>query len=356
MTIDTEQFVNVLTDATSSADSFNNVQQPESADSVKSSHPYLGLLLSVISAVLVGASFILQKKGILHSTKRNLRQSVSEFAYLKTWNWWMGMLCMAVGEILNFIAYTIAPAILVTPLGALRVIVSAVLSAMFLKEHLESLGKIGVLLSLLGSTMIVIHAPRHERVSNFIELISRFEDPVFITYCGILLLFALYLIFRLAPRYGRSNILVYVTICNIIGALTVLCGKGLGITLKDLLSSGDALRIILHPLFWVLIIANVVGIPTQIVYINKSLASFNTSAVTPIKYVCTNVLLIIGSMILFEEFYYLSPEDCIGLSCGFITIIVGVILLTYFKSENPGPKSSYGDYIENEQEMSLIND
>ena len=48
---------------------------------------------------------------------------------------------------------------------------------MFLKEHLESLGKIGVLLSLLGSTMIVIHAPRHERVSNFIELISRFEDP-----------------------------------------------------------------------------------------------------------------------------------------------------------------------------------
>ena len=179
---------------------------------------------------------------------------------------------------------------------------------------------------------------------------------MFITYCGILLLFALYLIFRLAPRYGRSNILVYVTICNIIGALTVLCGKGLGITLKDLLSSEDALTIVLHPLFWVLIIANVVGIPTQIVYINKSLASFNTSAVTPIKYVCTNVLLIIGSMILFEEFYYLSPEDCIGLSCGFITIIVGVILLTYFKSGNSVPKSSFGNYIEDEQEMSLIND
>ena len=30
---------------------------------------------------------------------------------------------VAVGEILNFVAYTIAPAILVTPLGALRVIV-----------------------------------------------------------------------------------------------------------------------------------------------------------------------------------------------------------------------------------------
>ena len=30
---------------------------------------------------------------------------------------------MAVGEVINFIAYTIAPAILITPLGALRVIV-----------------------------------------------------------------------------------------------------------------------------------------------------------------------------------------------------------------------------------------
>lgn len=179
---------------------------------------------------------------------------------------------------------------------------------------------------------------------------------MFISYCGILLLCALYLIFRSAPRYGRTNILVYVTICNIIGALTVLCGKGLGITLKDL-ASGGALGIILHPLFWVLIIANVIGIPTQIVYINKALAVFNTSAVTPIKYVCTNVLLIIGSMILFEEFYYLSAEDCIGLSCGFGTIIVGVVLLTSFKSEtNSYQKSSFDNFADDEQEMSLIDD
>ena len=54
---------------------------------------------------------------------------------------------------------------------------SAVLSSMFLNEMLNGLGKVGVILSLMGSTMIVIHAPRHERVSDFTELIARCSDP-----------------------------------------------------------------------------------------------------------------------------------------------------------------------------------
>ena len=173
---------------------------------------------------------------------------------------------------------------------------------------------------------------------------------VFIGYCSVLLLWTLALI-GIAPYRGTNHILVYVTICNIIGALTVLAGKGLGITLKDMATSASAQNIILHPLFWILISANLVGIPTQIVYINKALAIFNTSEVTPIKYVCTNVLLIIGSMILFQEFYYLTPEDCIGLSCGFGTIIVGVLLLTTFKNEDNVDRSSYVGLANEDEEV-----
>ena len=33
------------------------------------SHPFFGLFLSVVSACLVGSSFIFQKKGIIHSNK-----------------------------------------------------------------------------------------------------------------------------------------------------------------------------------------------------------------------------------------------------------------------------------------------
>uniref|UniRef100_H2XR17 Uncharacterized protein n=1 Tax=Ciona intestinalis TaxID=7719 RepID=H2XR17_CIOIN len=312
---------------------------PDTEETPKASHPYFGLLLSVISAVLVGGSFILQKKGLIRNRELNKKSDpgANGFGYLLQWWWWLGMLSMAVGEILNFVAYTIAPAILITPLGALRVIVSAVLSSIFLGEKLNRLGKIGVLLSLVGSTIIVIHAPTHEKVSNYSELVERFIDPAFLIYCGILLVVAAVLIVFIAPKRGHIDLMVYVTICNVVGALTVLCGKGLGISIKDIFTPPEVNPVTpyLHPLFWVLVAANLIGIPVQVVYFNKALALFNTSAISPIKYVFTNLFLIFGSILLFREFAFLSWRDCTGLGCGFVTIVTGVVLLNSYKDTKP---------------------
>ena len=46
------------------------------------------------------------------------------FGYLKEPLWWAGLILMAGGEGANFTAYAFAPASLVTPLGALSVIVA----------------------------------------------------------------------------------------------------------------------------------------------------------------------------------------------------------------------------------------
>ena len=43
----------------------NAASMPSNEDDA--SHPFIGLFLSVISACLVGSSFIFQKKGIIHS-------------------------------------------------------------------------------------------------------------------------------------------------------------------------------------------------------------------------------------------------------------------------------------------------
>lgn len=45
------------------------------------------------------------------------------FSYLREPVWWAGLISMIVGEAANFAAYAFAPAILVTPLGALSIIV-----------------------------------------------------------------------------------------------------------------------------------------------------------------------------------------------------------------------------------------
>lgn len=49
---------------------------------------------------------------------------------------------MGIGEAANFAAYAFAPATLVTPLGALSVLVSAILASRYLNENLNLLGKV----------------------------------------------------------------------------------------------------------------------------------------------------------------------------------------------------------------------
>lgn len=49
---------------------------------------------------------------------------------------------VGVGEVANFAAYAFTPASLVTPLGALSVLISAILASRYLNEKLNLLGKV----------------------------------------------------------------------------------------------------------------------------------------------------------------------------------------------------------------------
>uniref|UniRef100_A0A8B9PUA3 Magnesium transporter NIPA4 n=1 Tax=Apteryx owenii TaxID=8824 RepID=A0A8B9PUA3_APTOW len=150
----------------------------------------------------------------------------------------------------------------------------------------------------------------------------------FLAYAAILLAVCLLLIFYLAPRYGQSNILVYLTICSVIGAFSVSSVKGLGIAIKGFFAGQPVLQ---HPLTWILVITLVASITTQINYLNKSLDIFNTSLVFPIYYVLFTTIVITTSIILFKEWVTMTVVDIIGTVCGFLTIILGVFLLHAFK-------------------------
>jgi drug/metabolite transporter (DMT)-like permease len=93
---------------------------------------------------------------------------------------------MGLGELCNFAAYGFAPASVVTPLGALSVLVryvnntlhfigfyfyfiSALLAVRFLGEKLNTLGKIGCLLTVSGSVIIIIHAPKDSEVNSLLD-------------------------------------------------------------------------------------------------------------------------------------------------------------------------------------------
>ncbi|MEE6478271.1 hypothetical protein FKM82_011798 [Ascaphus truei] len=183
---------------------------------------------------------------------------------------------------------------------------------------------------------MVIHSPEEQEVTTLVDMSSKLQDPGFIAYISFLLIFCLILIFLLSPRYGRTNILVFLAICSLLGAFSVSSVKGLGIAVKGLLTGQPVLQ---HPLPWILVLILVISVTTQVNYLNKSLDVFNTSLVFPIYYVLFTSVVIATSLILFKEWVSMSPLDGMGAVCGFLIIIVGVFMLHAFKDLDISLKS-----------------
>ncbi|XP_073501632.1 magnesium transporter NIPA3 [Phyllobates terribilis] len=293
---------------------------------------YIGLILAISSSLFIGSSFIMKKKGLLRLADKGVtRAGQGGFSYLKEWLWWAGLLSMGAGEAANFAAYAFAPATLVTPLGALSVLICAMLSSYFLNEKLNIHGKLGCLLCILGSTMMVIHAPHEEEVTSLHDMEIKLRDPGFITFAVASVLTSLILIIAVAPKKGPTNILVYIAICSIIGAFSVSSVKGLGIAIQEFIERKPVYK---DPIFFILLATLVLSISTQINYLNKALDVFNTSIVTPIYYVFFTTMVVTCSVILFKEWNSMDVSDMIGTLSGFFTIIAGIFLLHAFKNTN----------------------
>ena len=93
-------------------------------------------------------------------------------------------------------------------------------------------------------------------------------------YCFVVSVFAIFMIYVVAPRYGRKNPLVYLSICSTVGSISICAVKGLGIALKLTLGGNNQLS---HPSTYVFLIVTVVAIMTQMNYFNKALSQFNTN-------------------------------------------------------------------------------
>ena len=84
---------------------------------------------------------------------------------------------MIVGEVANFAAYTFAPPILVTPLGALSVLIGAILASFILKEELGRLGRVGCTLCLVGTLIIILNAPEDREITTVDEILNYAIQP-----------------------------------------------------------------------------------------------------------------------------------------------------------------------------------
>jgi drug/metabolite transporter (DMT)-like permease len=227
----------------------------------------IGICLAIGSGLFIGVSFVLKKVGLLKANEKYNEAAGEGYGYLKNAYWWIGMTLMILGEILNFVAYAFTDAILVTPLGALSVVITTILSAIFLKERLSMVGKVACFLCIVGSVVIVMNAPEESSVADIQTMQHYVIAPGFLTYAGIILVGSAIVAFFVAPKYGKKNMLVYISICSWVGGLSVSATQGLGAAIVAQIGGKQQFN---QWFLYVLFVFVVGTLLTEIIFLNVS--------------------------------------------------------------------------------------
>ncbi|KAJ4968947.1 hypothetical protein NE237_015648 [Protea cynaroides] len=298
-----------------------------------------GLILAVSSSIFIGTSFIVKKKGLKKAGANGRRAGSGGYSYLYEPLWWVGLLAMILGEVANFAAYAFAPAILVTPLGALSIIFSALLAHFMLNEKLHIFGILGCLLCVVGSISIVLHAPQERAIESVKQIWQLATEPGFIVYTCLVLIMVLVLIFLFVPKYGQTHMVVYIGICSLMGSLTVMSVKALGIALKLTFSGSNQFK---YFQTWFFTLVVIICCLLQLDYLNKALDTFNTAVISPVYYVMFTSFTILASMIMFKDWDTQNGSQIATELCGFLTILSGTFLLhkTQDMGNEVSPQSS----------------
>lgn len=236
-----------------------------SSEDRPASYKVIGIVLAVCSGLFIGVSFVVKKIGLLKANVKYNEEAGEGYGYLKNAWWWTGMTLMIVGEGCNFAAYMFVDAIMVTPLGALSVVVTTILSAIFLKEKLSFVGKMSCVLAILGSVIICLNAPEQSAVSDIQQMQKYVISPGFLTYTGIVVVGSAFTAFWAGPRYGKKTMLVYLTICSMVGGLSVVATQGLGAAIIAQINGKAQFN---QWFTYVLLVFVICTLLTEIIYLN----------------------------------------------------------------------------------------
>ncbi|KAH9041156.1 magnesium transporter NIPA-domain-containing protein [Lactarius hengduanensis] len=289
-----------------------------------SSLKIVGIILAVLSGVLIGSSFVLKKKGLLRSQAGHSRRGscLLEICIMVEWHDYDDM-----GELCNFTAYAFVEALVVTPLGALSVVISAAMSSIFLNEKLTFFGWLGCALCIIGSTIIALNGPQEASVGQIVEFQHLFLSPLFVVYSSLLIAGALSIIFYFGPKYGDKNMIWYILVCSLIGGLSVSVTTGLGSAIVTTVMGDNQFK---HWFIYFLLVFIAVTLVTEVFYLNKALALFNTAMVTPTYYVIFSFCSMVTTVVLFKGLKA-SASQIITIVMAFLVICVGITILQMSK-------------------------
>ena len=282
-----------------------------------------GVILSIVADTGIAISLNVMKLAHNRNTGPD-GEPIQPFIHIPLW--WLGISMNISGELGNLLAYGLAPASVVAPVGAVGVVVNQIIAVTFLHEAWRWRDPVGLLGIIGGIVMVILSVPENNEPLDVHLMLSNevFASPRAIGWLSAVAVFIAVFIGFFEARYARRHVLVWLLLCSSISSLTVASARGFSSMVMEVPQdcSGptcDEDRVehppcgltIGHWLFWVFLLVIVVTAVTSTAYLNKAMQYYGNSVVVPVYYVTFTVMSVTGSAIVYNELRKLTAGNAV---------------------------------------------
>ncbi|KAJ1620312.1 magnesium transporter NIPA-domain-containing protein [Pavlovales sp. CCMP2436] len=308
------------TNITSASAAFRH-HLPHPSFNTQSAQLVIGIVLATMGNLVISVSLNVQK--YVHNLN-DAKPEAERRPFTANPIWWFGLVGTVVGEVGNFLAFGFAGADIVTPLGAVAVVSNAVIACVFLGELFRIRDALGVLLTVLGSVLVVIKAPASEKELSVDLFIEYATNPIFVGYMCTVLALGL-LIWNFLPRLRERHPAYGLLLCSLLGTVTVLCSTALSNFIRVTVNGEQQFDSWLPYALITLALPCGVG---QVRYLNETMELYDNTQVVPIYYILFTLSTITGSAMLYQDFYQTAADAVVFFTLGCMLCFAGVALLT----------------------------
>lgn len=250
--------------------------------------------------------------------------------FVKSKTWWGGLALIFTGEVLNAVALGFASGSVVPPIGALALVLIALLSFFVLHERLSHLNWAGLVVSVAGVALVGCFAPKgntSESMLSAAEVGMLTKMPRFYVFALAMavVLAGLCVSLFLRPGLGEKHVIVFAAVAGLAGMYKVRAIKVLLQMFGDTLSSNR--NAFTSGVFWAYAVLCAVTTLMSLYFLNKGQAAFRQSLIIPVYFCIFSTFSVLSANLFYDEFAdpdFNIPAYVIGLAF----LVIGVLLFS----------------------------
>lgn len=236
------------------------------------------------------------------------------------WPWIIGLVCLALCEVLNFLALSIVPVSIIATLGSFSIIASAVFGQILFHESVSVQGVSGICFIVYGALITIVNGPSSAKDMSVEEFEVVFRKPLTIAYFS-----CTFTMMVLLAICGRGRLIPSIAFAALGAGNSINISKALAVFVKMSLTAENQLANVLPYVMTGIMIGLIV---LQMRFLNLALAQSKTYIVTSIYFVLLTTMSVLNATVIYGDLMELSEIRMMMFFAGALSIMLGVFLLS----------------------------